>query len=397
MTASGISKIGIGAIVKESSPALLEWIAYHRVVGVERFWIADNGCEATTRQLLLDLDRLGIINYINFPSKFAKGSQLPAYKKILSCARDFGEVLAIIDADEFLVPEGDKTLRPYVEKRFSDKNVSAVALNWATFGSNGALFAEDGLIIERFTRRAPQAFKPNRHIKSIVRPERVKEFVDPHFATLRQGRYVDAAGNSLVKGYNPGISAQVFWEGVRVNHYVVKSLEEFLLGKHLAGSVMTPNSVKHKNYFINLDRNDEECLLAARFAPLVHTEISRLNTKRAQLQSCLPLANIQPYRSFKNTGGLQWIYTPQQSAATGGIVADHAPTPILQDPTFEQHRLLMEFSIFSEKLFRSSQYRLGSKIGSLIRTLLGRTEKRSLPEIRIRQAREQYRRLRGAP
>ena len=223
--------------------------------------IADNGCGPTARQLLLDFDRLGIINYIHFPSKFAEGSQLPAYKKILACARDFDGVLAIIDADEFLVPEGEKTLRPFVEKRFSDKSVSAVALNWATFGSNGALFAEDGLVIERFTRRAQQEFKPHRYIKSIVRPERVKEYGDPHFATLRQGRYVDAAGNS----YNPGVNAQVLWEGVRINHYVVKSLEEFLFGKHLAGDVMTPNNVRHKNYFMSLDRNEEECLLAAQF------------------------------------------------------------------------------------------------------------------------------------
>ena len=34
MSASGISKIAIGAIVKENSTTLLEWIAYHRVIGV---------------------------------------------------------------------------------------------------------------------------------------------------------------------------------------------------------------------------------------------------------------------------------------------------------------------------------------------------------------------------
>jgi hypothetical protein len=363
------------------------------VIGVEHFWIADNGCGTAARQLLLDLDRLGIINYIYFPSKFAEGSQLPAYKKILACARDFDGVIAIIDADEFLVPEAEMTLRPFVEKRFSDKSVSAVALNWATFGSNGALFAEDGLVIERFTRRAQQEFKPNRYIKSIVRPERVKEYGDPHFATLRHGRYVDAAGNSC----NPGVSAQVLWEGVRINHYVVKSLEEFLFGKHLAGDVMTPNNVRHKNYFISLDRNEEECLLATRFAPLVHAEIARLNTKRAQLLSCLHLANIQPYQRLKNATGLQWLSDPQHSAATGGVVTDHATIPMLHDPAFELHRLLMEFSIYSERLLRSSQYRLGSKIAALIRTLLGRSEKRSLPEIKIRQALEQYRRLRKAP
>jgi len=389
-------KIGIGAIVKESSSALLEWIAYHRVIGVERFWIADNGCGATTRQLLLDLHRLGIINYIHFPSKSDEGPQLPAYKKILACAHDFGGVLAIIDADEFLMPEKE-SLQPYLEERFRDKNVSAIALNWACFGSNGALFAENGLIIERFTQRARQTFNPNLQIKSIVRPERVKEFVNPHFATLRQGQYTDSVGDKFISGKSSGISSKVLWNGARINHYLVKSLEEFLVGKHLHGSAATPNTIKHKRYFTSHDRNDEECLLITRFAPQVHAEISRLNTKRDQLLSCLHPAQLQPYQSLDNIAGLQWMFTPQLSAAATGAVAGYARTPILHDPTFEQHRLLVELSIFSERLFRSSQYRFGSKIGALIRTLLGRAEKRSLPEIKIRQALEEYRQLRKIP
>ncbi len=47
--------LAVGAIVKESSETILEWIAYHRVVGVDYFWIADNGSGIATRQMLLDL------------------------------------------------------------------------------------------------------------------------------------------------------------------------------------------------------------------------------------------------------------------------------------------------------------------------------------------------------
>ena len=35
-------RLAIGAIVKNEGPYLLEWIAFHRVVGVDRFFIADN-------------------------------------------------------------------------------------------------------------------------------------------------------------------------------------------------------------------------------------------------------------------------------------------------------------------------------------------------------------------
>jgi hypothetical protein len=392
MTTSKNIQIGIGAIVKENAAALLEWIAYHRVVGIEHFWIADNGCGAAARQLLLDLHRLGIINYIYFPSRNGQGAQLPAYKKIVDCTRNFDGVLAIIDADEFLVPEGD-SLVPYVEERFRDEGVSAVALNWACFGSSGALFADDGLVIERFTQRAKKSFKPNLQIKSIVRPQRVKEFINPHFATLFQGRYTDAAGNTYRQGLNSGVSAGVSWEGARVNHYIVKSLEEFLAGKHLSGSVATPNKVKHKKYFIDHDRNDEECLLAARFAPQVHAEISRINDKRDQLLSCLHPAHRKTCEGPKNTGDLEWMHIPGLNLPAGGVVADNARTPILHDQAFKQRWLLEELSCYIDRLLRSSQYRLGSTIGSLIRALMGKKEKRSLPEIKIRHALEVYERL----
>lgn len=398
MTASGISKIAIGAIVKENSTTLLEWIAYHRIIGVEYFWIADNGSGAATRQLLLDLDRLGIVNYIPFPSKPGEKPQLHAYNQILERARDFGGVLAFIDADEFLVPD-QGSLRPFVEKAFEDESVSALALNWACFGSNGALFAEDGLVIERFTRRAKQEFANNLNFKSIVRPERVEKFLNPHFAKLLQGHYVDATGGNLVMHpqRGAGLSAEVLWKGARVNHYAVKSLEEFLLVKHLRGSSATPNKVKHKEYFVFRDRNDEECLLAARFAPQVRAEISRLKTKQDQLLSCLHPAQFQPYRSLKSTVGLRWQPIQQHSGLDGESLADHSRILILQAENHKQGQLLEELNIFTQRLFRSWQYRFGSTIGSLIRTLLLRTEKRSLPESRIRHALEQYAKIRKTP
>jgi hypothetical protein len=390
MTASGLLKIGIGAIVREAPAALLEWIAYHRVVGVENFWIADNGCEPSARQLLQDLDRIGVINYIPFPLDPDRSPQLPAYTKILNSARSFKGVLAFIDADEFLVPDGD-SLRPCVEKAFSDETVSALALNWACFGSSGQLFSEDSLVIERFTRRAPRDFSANHHFKSMVRPERVNYFANPHFAILHQGRYVDATGRELKAHprHGGGLSTEISWTGIRVNHYIIKSLEEFLLGKYIGGSAATPNLKKQKKYFLKYDQNDEECLLAARFAPQVLAEISRLTSKRSQLPCLLRADQLRLYRSPVRPEHLQW-----QVPMPGTIVSErHVRTFLPIEENVELHRLLEELSIYNERLFSSYQYRFSSAIGSLIRFLLRRPQNKSFPEIRIRRALEQFKQL----
>lgn len=279
-------KLYIAAIIKDEYSSLLEWIAYHRVLGVDGFIIADNGSRDGSRELLLSLARLGIVTTFDQPTLANQKPQLPAYEHILrSCPRDI-DLLAFIDADEFLLPlEPDTRLPGFLAEKFQDESVSAIALNWSNFGSSGELFAEEGLVTERFTHRAPQSFNVHHNFKSVVKPERVNRFHNPHYADLRYGRYIDALGRDLVlhPKHGNGVSAEVIWSGVRVNHYAVKSLEEFLLGKHLRGSAATANRVKHKAYFKAHDRNDEECLLATALSEKVKAEMARLNAKLAEL------------------------------------------------------------------------------------------------------------------
>lgn len=293
-------RLFIAAIVKNEIDSLLEWIAFHRVVGVSGFIIADNGSTDESRPLLAALAKLGIVTLLDHPTIGEEKPQLPAYERILrTCGKEV-ELLAFIDADEFLLPlSPDLGLVDFFNSRFQDESVSAVALNWANFGSNGELFAEEGLVTERFTKRAPQAFNVHHNFKSIVRPHRAARFHNPHFAELRYGRYVDARGDDLIlhAKHGKGVSAEVLWHGVRVNHYAVKSLEEFLLGKHLRGSAATANRVKHKAYFMAHDRNDDTCLLAATLMPKVKAEMHFLAEKIASL----PLDNPAPSSSWLAT------------------------------------------------------------------------------------------------
>ncbi|WP_201488287.1 glycosyltransferase family 92 protein, partial [Escherichia coli] len=255
----------------------------------------DNGSRDGSRELLASLARLGIVTVIDQPDVVNQKPQLPAYERILrSCDRNI-DLLAFIDADEFLLPlSPDVNVVDFFASQFTDESVSAIALNWAIFGSSGELFAEEGLVTERFTRHAPIKFNVHHNFKSVVKPERVNHFHNPHCADLRFGRYIDALGNDMVlhpkHGY--GVSAEVVWNGVRVNHYAVKSLEEFLLGKHLRGSAASANRVKHKAYFKAHDRNDETCLLAAALAPKVKAEMAAL---QAQLDA-LP-EEVSPQKS----------------------------------------------------------------------------------------------------
>lgn len=272
--------LGLAGIVKNEADALLEWIAYHRVVGVERFFIADNESTDGTREMLGALAAHGVLEVIDVPTRPGRKPQLPAYETLLKLARDKCDVVAFVDADEFILPTDDATtLHPLADRIFADPDVSALALNWANFGSSGAVFVEDGLVIDRFTKRAKPEFGVHHHYKTLVRPERGTDFSNPHHVRLKSGRYVNTLGQDIVPHpkHGMGLTDAVTWDGARINHYATKSLEEFLVGKSRRGSAAKEGRVKHKRYFLSHDRNEEECLMARRFSDPTLAEMARLS------------------------------------------------------------------------------------------------------------------------
>ena len=107
-----LPRLAIGAIIKNEAPYLLEWIAYHRVLGVERFFIADNGSTDGGSPLLAALDAAGLVRHLPFPDRPGERPQLPAYRAILAAHGHEADWIAFIDADEFLAPSSLDPARP---------------------------------------------------------------------------------------------------------------------------------------------------------------------------------------------------------------------------------------------------------------------------------------------
>jgi hypothetical protein len=254
-------KLAICAAIKDEGDDLAEWIAFHAHLGVDRFYLYDNDSSDRTAEILRQLaPRYNITHY----RLSRQPAQKLAYLHFFEAHRFEAEWVALIDGDEYLVPEGDSLL-PYLDRAPS---CAAIAINWRVFGTAGHATRPDDLCISAFTKRGADDHAAHVLIKCIVRPHRVMRWRSPH-EQLVLGHYEDGNGERVV----PFASrvAPPRYGGLAVHHYALKSRaqaeQKLKRGRPVANT--RPDKFRDQSYITWYDANEVEDRSAARFAEAV--------------------------------------------------------------------------------------------------------------------------------
>lgn len=240
--------LAICAIAKNEGPYFQEWIEWHRKQGVEKFYIYDNESTDGTREMLEPYIASGLVDYTYFPGY---RRQLAAYDDCLEKNRLAARWIAFIDLDEFIVPIKDKSIPEFLSKF---ESFPAVEINWLIYGSGGAKTKAPGTMMERFKHHSRPNHPLNRHVKSIVNPRRVFTMIGCHEAARISGYAADSHGNLIKKHFRERGPQQ---DVIRINHYAVRSYEEFL-EKQARGRASGTQKTLRSEYFDKYDLNDIE-------------------------------------------------------------------------------------------------------------------------------------------
>lgn len=273
-----MSYLSICAVFRDEGPYLAEWVEFHLLQGVEHFYLYNHRSQDNYWEVLKPYVQQGIVTLIQFdrdPPQFA------AYN---DCLENFGKHnrwIAFIDIDEFLYAPDQKVsdllASATYEQASNGKQIGAVAVRWNIFGSNGHETKTDGLVIERFTKRPAL---PDKHVKTIVKTAfgyRVGK--NPHVFELQYDAVVvNEAGKVLPKEY--AITAPEPNDVIRINHYHLKSREEYFNRKKLPDSGGGwPNTNLEERFRVH-DLNEVEDFSAAKFALKIKYNIeARKNVK----------------------------------------------------------------------------------------------------------------------
>jgi hypothetical protein len=219
MANSGTHYLGVGAIYRWEAHNLREWVAFHRLLGVERFFLYDNASEDEHLEALAPFIEDGSVTVHPWPVFPGQGS---AYDHCLARHGDEVRRIAFLDVDEFLF---SPTGRPLPEVLRDYEQYAGIGVSRAWMGTNGYETRPEGLLLANFSSRL-HVPEPNRSVKSIVDPSRVTRRVNEHWFEYADGApTVDEHQQPLESWLRPG---ELTFDRLRINHYFSKSEQEAL-------------------------------------------------------------------------------------------------------------------------------------------------------------------------
>lgn len=203
-------------VCKDENYYLPEWLDYHILLGVDRFYIYDNASQVSLRTSLAAYIQRGWVVVIEAPGQ---AIQLHAYDH---CLRTFGPHtfwLGFIDTDEFLVPKTNSNLKDLL-KEFEP--YAGLAVSSLFFGSNGHLVRPQQGQVTAYTTRVDASIHEYQLVKSIVQPRWVLMPNSPH-------DFIYQADKTCVNEAFLPVDYQRFpthTEKIQLNHYYCRSAHE---------------------------------------------------------------------------------------------------------------------------------------------------------------------------
>jgi hypothetical protein len=285
-------KAGRTAIVttmKNEGPFILEWLAYHRAIGVDDFLIYTNDCTDGTDTMLEMLQAKGLVQHRVNP--FVPGGKLKPQHAALQAAeaepimQNCGWGICM-DVDEFInIKVGNGTLDA-LYKAMGEANM--ISLTWRLFGNSDVRGYEDRFLLDQFTRCAPEVIrKPHQAwgFKTLFRNIDIYKKLGVHRPKglipdlWDQVNWLNGSGQPMPRsmfrnGWRSSLETYGY-DWVSLNHYAVRSAGSFLV-KRDRGRVNHVDRDQGLNYWFRMNHNLEEDRSIQRMIPALQAEYDRL-------------------------------------------------------------------------------------------------------------------------
>lgn len=221
--------LSVLAIFKDEESSLKLWLEHYLWMGVDHFYLIDNGSTDDSRKVLAPYEKKGIVSVFLLPGRH---KQTEHYRHVYDKAIKTQSVWVLVaDLDEFWYVKGSTIKKeleayPYYHVIFS---------KWRMFGSDGLLTQPDDIRV------------------SITHRVRL---LNPNTKCIFQTKYIQSSqvGLHTIEGEpNQMDGSDIF----RLNHYPIQSWEYFQKVKMSRGdaSSSSVDNIRDEKYFQKYDKD----------------------------------------------------------------------------------------------------------------------------------------------
>lgn len=245
----------LGSCLKNEEEYIVDFIKYHRYVGVDNFVFLDRSYDKLHALIGHEPD----VEIIHFP-EIPGNNHMAAWGHLIKHCQGNTRWLALIDADQALVPVQTHNVKDILSNY---EEFASLQINWKAFGSGGQQKRLPGSVYERFTKVALPSSKYSEVTQFICQPDRTLALPteEPHYPHLASHEISVNTNKEIIDGnkhvpLNP-IRPKIFqipplYDVMWVAHYTNKSYEEWLI-KNSKGRADIIGAKIHASQFMEYD------------------------------------------------------------------------------------------------------------------------------------------------
>jgi hypothetical protein len=228
--------LSVGAMFKNESHSIKEWILHYLHHGVEHFYLINDNSTDNSVNIIQEYVDKGIITLFNVDEPYYLGRQRNLYNTYILPHIKESKWLLMVDLDEYVWSKNDINLQNVLH---GFESYGQVQIHEHVFGSNGYI-QQPKYIVKSFTKRQNHNTKVDKgRLKYIVNSSYEFSSLNIHHANFTNNAYdkdstkfILAFSNYFViNHYN--CQSQEFWNNVKctrgdADNYLVRTPDDFI-------------------------------------------------------------------------------------------------------------------------------------------------------------------------
>ena len=237
--------ISICSCFKDEAPNLKEWIEYHKLVGVDHFYLYNNNSTDNFREVLAPYIDEGSVTLIDFPRV---PIQPYCYEHCINNYSEETSWLALTDIDEYFVPLKEDNLKDWLKKR---EKYPVILIYWKMFGTSGKLNHDSSqLITEQYVVSWPKLYDCGKIVFNTDYKIETNMVMHHHSTAKKNGiriAPVNTWGKFVLYGINRGSKKDA---DIQLNHYWSGAYSKYIQKQGKGDSAFTNFEFKNFSYFL---------------------------------------------------------------------------------------------------------------------------------------------------